>query len=387
MQLSPLPDVLRDTGGRFLFALTYNEANFSVAGRPLARLVGRAVLQGTTTPTSRRRTILAQIIHFPHASDLCGHNMQWASNDFRADWQFCQLAGADDVPTLGRHKLKGMSLRIFALCDLFHIRERYKPYHNPDFTRSSIQLKASAAHRGQGEREKMVSRKRMDIRTIGRSFPLGALVVSLLCGAGSASAADVIAGRVLGGGAPIANSTVALWAATADAPKQLAQTKTDESGRFEINADEMQSDAVLYLVATGGEPKAHGSGDNPAIALMTVAGSKPPRHVVINEMTTLASVITHSQFIDGIAIKGSALALRIAAGNVPSFVDLETGGYGTTIQDALNSSQTPTMANFATLSNVLAGLRHAGEVRCLQQSLLRGDDSNRHLPERHSNGS
>jgi|HubBroStandDraft_6_1064221.scaffolds.fasta_scaffold65613_2 hypothetical protein len=23
------------------------------------------------------------------------------SNDSRADWQFCQLAGADDVPTLG----------------------------------------------------------------------------------------------------------------------------------------------------------------------------------------------------------------------------------------------------------------------------------------------
>jgi hypothetical protein len=42
----------------------------------------------------------------------------------------------------------------------------------------------------------------MDLRTIGRSFPLGALIVFLLCGAGSASAADVIEGRVLGGGAP-----------------------------------------------------------------------------------------------------------------------------------------------------------------------------------------
>jgi hypothetical protein len=40
---------------------------------------------------------------------------------------------------------------------------------------------------------------------------------------------------------------------------------------------------------------------------------------------------------------------------VPNFVDLTTGGYGTTIQDPLNSSQTPTMANFATLANVLSG--------------------------------
>jgi hypothetical protein len=72
-------------------------------------------------------------------------------------------------------------------------------------------------------------------------------------------------------------------------------------------------------------------------------------------MTTVASVWTHNQFIDGSAIKGQPLQLKIAAGNVPSFVDLATGGWGGTIQDPLNSGQTPTMANFATLANVLAG--------------------------------
>jgi hypothetical protein len=69
----------------------------------------------------------------------------------------------------------------------------------------------------------------------------------------------------------------------------------------------------------------------------------------------VASVWTHNQFIDGTAIKGHALGLRIAAGNVPSFVDLQTGGWGPTIQDPLNSGQTPTMANFATLSDLLSG--------------------------------
>src|SRR5262245_63443192 len=72
-------------------------------------------------------------------------------------------------------------------------------------------------------------------------------------------------------------------------------------------------------------------------------------------MTTIASVWTHAQFLDGTSIRGHALGLRIAAGNVPSFVDLQTGGWGTTIQDPLNSSQTPTMANFATLADLLAG--------------------------------
>src|SRR5262249_19985700 len=46
--------------------------------------------------------------------------------------------------------------------------------------------------------------------------------------------------------------------------------------------------------------------------------------------------------------------LKIVAGNVPNFVDLQTGGWGTAIQDPLNSSQTPTMANFATLADLLS---------------------------------
>src|SRR5262249_38462510 len=62
-----------------------------------------------------------------------------------------------------------------------------------------------------------------------------------------------------------------------------------------------------------------------------------------------------NQFIDGSAISGHALGLKIVAGNVPSFVDLQTGGWGSTIQDSLNGGQTPTMANFATLADGLAG--------------------------------
>src|SRR5262249_25828864 len=80
-----------------------------------------------------------------------------------------------------------------------------------------------------------------------------------------------------------------------------------------------------------------------------------PSTVVVNEMTTVASVWTNAQFIDGEAINGNAPGLGIAAGNVPNFVDLASGGYGVTIQDGLNSGQTPTKANFATLSSVLAG--------------------------------
>src|SRR5262249_23080781 len=113
---------------------------------------------------------------------------------------------------------------------------------------------------------------------------------------------------------------------------------------------------ILYLVAKGGEAAVNkGNGDNPAAALLAVLGNMPPPKVVINEMTTVASVWTHAQFLNGAAIRGHALGLRIAAGNVPNFVDLQTGGWGTNIQDSLNSGQTPTMANFATLADLLAG--------------------------------
>ena len=175
--------------------------------------------------------------------------------------------------------------------------------------------------------------------------------------AGPTEAADRLKGQVLGGGGSIANSTVTLWAASEGTPKQMAQTKTDKNGRFEMRIEGSRDrNTILYLVARGGQPAASKvKGDNPAIALLAVLGSKLPAKVTINEMTTVASVWTHNQFIDGTALKGKPLQLKIAAGNVPNLVDLETGGLGTVIQDPLNSSQTSTLATFNTLANLLAG--------------------------------
>ena len=177
-----------------------------------------------------------------------------------------------------------------------------------------------------------------------------------------------VVGLVLGGGAPIANSTVTLWAASTGEPKQVGQTKTSADGRFELHlGGSPDKDTSLYLVAKGGEPTGSAvKGDNPAIALLAVLGSTAPPVVTINEFTTVASVWTNNQFLDGTALSGNSLGLRIAAGNVPNFVDLATGGYGVMIQDGFNSTQTPTMANFATLASVLAGCVNArkhGRVR------------------------
>jgi len=172
--------------------------------------------------------------------------------------------------------------------------------------------------------------------------------------AGAVFASDKIQGQVLGGGAPIAKSTVTLWEASADAPKQLAQTKTNDDGRFEVRAKGASKDGILYLVATGGIPKANkAGGENSAIALLAVVGSNPPASVTINELTTVASAFTNARFISGDGISGNPLGLKIAAGNVPNLVDLSTGGWGKVLLDPINSSMTTTLATMDTLGSLV----------------------------------
>ena len=83
---------------------------------------------------------------------------------------------------------------------------------------------------------------------IGSSFTRAAYGAEL--GAAAASA-YTIEGQVLGAGAPIAKSTVTLWSASADAPKQLAQTQSGDDGHFTLSA-EGSPDSILYIVAQGG---------------------------------------------------------------------------------------------------------------------------------------
>ena len=133
--------------------------------------------------------------------------------------------------------------------------------------------------------------------------------------------------------------------------------RTDAEGRFTIASDQDAGpDRSLYLVARGGIAAAkRAAGANPAIGLIAALGATPPPRVTINAFTTIATAWTHNQVSDGGGLRGAPLPLRIAAGNVPSFVDLASGGYGAIIADATNSAQTPTMAQFATLANALAG--------------------------------
>src|SRR5271165_5527246 len=162
---------------------------------------------------------------------------------------------------------------------------------------------------------------------------------------GQVAAAQQLVGHVYGGGGPVAESTVTLWAAGQGAPTKLSETKAREDGAFDLTFDTQRAGGdVLYLIARGGTPKVGGSqGANPAITLMATLGANPPKEVTINELTTVASVWTGAQFLKGETFSGHALGLKIAAGNVPNLVDLAAGGLGPVIQDPMNSTQTTTL--------------------------------------------
>jgi hypothetical protein len=170
------------------------------------------------------------------------------------------------------------------------------------------------------------------------------------------ASAQSMRGQVLGAGAPIAEATVTLWAASTGAPARLAQTRTGADGRFALDAPgERAKGATLYLIAKGGTPKAAANkGADDAVALMALLGASLPETVTVNELTTVASAFTAAQFIKGESISGNPLGLQIAAGNVPNLVDLKTGGWGKVLLDPLNSTQTTTLANLDTLGSLIS---------------------------------
>jgi len=186
---------------------------------------------------------------------------------------------------------------------------------------------------------------------IARGF---AFLFSLLSATSIATAADLLTGLVEGGGLPIAGSKVTLWMAGPGEPEKLSETWTTDAGGFGLDIPDLSNEeGVLYLTAEGGQPTSAGE-PNSTITLLATLGENLPENVVVNELTTVASVWTAAQFLDGKAMSGNALGLRIAAGNVPNLVDLATGGLGPVITDPLNSSHTTTLAKFNTLGILLS---------------------------------
>jgi hypothetical protein len=107
---------------------------------------------------------------------------------------------------------------------------------------------------------------------------------------------DTIAGtlrsaKVVGSGA-----SVAIFAAASASPLALGSGVTDSNGDFSVTFSNPGGGQVLYAVTRGGD---FGSGSNSAIAMIGILGTTQnfSSPVVIDEVTTIASVWSMSQFI------------------------------------------------------------------------------------------
>ena len=194
----------------------------------------------------------------------------------------------------------------------------------------------------------------MATRTIVRTLMLATMFVAMVLSAGAAFAADNIKGQVLGGGAPITKSTVALWEASAGAPKQLDQAKTNDDGRFEVRAEGAHSDGVLYLVANWRRAQSQQSGRRQFChRFVSGSGQQAPSHRC-RQRTHDRGFGFHRR-----PIHQRASYLRECARTAcrrderPESREPANRWLGTVIIDGLNITRSTTLANFNTLASLI----------------------------------
>jgi hypothetical protein len=174
--------------------------------------------------------------------------------------------------------------------------------------------------------------------------------VSAALPSAAAAAAGKIEGRLLSGKKPLSPTTVTLYragSARGKAAALLGRSHSRADGTFGVSYRiPRRADAVLYLIA----------GRGAAVRAASVYGRGPtPRHVVVNERTTVAAGFALAQFVTGRNIAGEAPGPQNAAGMAHNLANVRTGGVGAVLGRAPNGRQTSTVREFNSLANMLAG--------------------------------
>ncbi len=222
-------------------------------------------------------------------------------------------------------------------------------------------------------------------RIENRNVSLLLLLVVLISGCGgvgmmtggsvSTTVASNVNGKVVGGQFPVTGSEVQLYAAGSSgygtgAEALLSPAVTTNSfGDFSITSYTCpSSSAQTYLLATGGDP---GTGsNNPSIALMAALGPcgelNSISFVVMNEVTTVASVWSLAQFLGSSEQVGTsstnAQGLVNAFANVNNLVNIATG---TSPGASPPTSAIIPASKLYTLANILAScVNSTGSTAC-----------------------
>jgi hypothetical protein len=174
-------------------------------------------------------------------------------------------------------------------------------------------------------------------------------------------------GMVITGTTPISGATIQLYAVgtasggSASTPLLTGTVETDSSGNFVItNLFTCPTpETLVYLTATGGNPGLASGTNNAALLLMTALGAcstvTSAKPIVINEMTTVASVFALETYMTSpITIGSSAADATDLANDFASVNELVDITKGTTPGPALPANESVTVATLNTLADILA---------------------------------
>ena len=175
-------------------------------------------------------------------------------------------------------------------------------------------------------------------------------------------------GQVRGGQQPVSGASIRLYAAGssgngAGAVDLLAPNvvSTDASGNFNITGDYVCPIATtqVYLVARGGNPGLGSGQNNPALVMMAALGNcgglTGSTHIVVDEVTTVASVWALSQFLGAGAMVGSTSTNTAGLDNAFAIAsNLANAGTGLAPGATLPSGAVTEPAKLNTLADVLA---------------------------------
>ena len=170
-----------------------------------------------------------------------------------------------------------------------------------------------------------------------------------------------IAGIVHGGQQPVSGATIQLYAASmtadkgASTPLLTTPVTTGSDGSFSITGDYTcpATNPLVYIVSTGGNPGLGGSVNNTDIALMSVMGTckklTSSTYVVINELTTVASVQSLAAFMTDYAHVGASptnpTAIAAAFEQAAGLLNFSTGMFQAGSQLLLPDTLLSTLAN------------------------------------------
>ena len=175
-------------------------------------------------------------------------------------------------------------------------------------------------------------------------------------------------GVMKSGRMPIGDANISLYAAGKNKNQNaelIASTTTNAKGEFTFENINPNKKSLLYLI---GEHQK-------TVRFAAILGQKQsiPSIVTLNELTTIATAFSHSQFLSNTDIAGASLGLGVATVTGTNLVDVSSGKISGRLADRNNILM---KRKFNTLGNILASCVNQVGNSCQQLSALTNNSKN-----------